>query len=59
MLNFEMASEEEVREATNRAAALGATVRKAPYLTPYDYYQSVLQDPEGNVFRLNHVRAPR
>ena len=59
MLNFEMSSEEAVRTAVRKAAGLGARVRKAPYLTPYDYYQAVLEDPEGNIFRLNYVCAPR
>ena len=33
----------------------GATLIKAPYVTYYNWYQSVLLDPEGNVFRINFM----
>ena len=32
-----------------------ATVVKPPYVTYYNWYQAVLLDPEGNVFRINHM----
>ncbi|WP_365983831.1 hypothetical protein [Marinobacter sp.] len=28
---------------------------KEPYTTYYNWYQAVLLDPEGNVFRINHM----
>ena len=37
-----------------RAVALGGQILKAPYRTYYDAWQVVLQDPEGNFFRINH-----
>ncbi|MBA2964081.1 MULTISPECIES: VOC family protein [Ramlibacter] len=38
--------------AAQRAAERGATVVKAPYRTYYGDWQVVLEDPEGNVFRV-------
>jgi hypothetical protein len=37
------------------AEAAGARLLKAPYETYYHWYQAVLLDPEGNVFRINHM----
>ncbi len=37
------------------AVANGATLIKEPYVTYYNWYQSVLLDPEGNVFRINFM----
>jgi hypothetical protein len=37
------------------AVAKGATLVKPPYKTYYNWYQAVLLDPEGNVFRINHM----
>ena len=38
-----------------RAVEAGATLIKAPYTTYYNWYQAVLLDPEGNVFRINFM----
>ena len=50
-------------EAVDAAAALAAThggaVIKPPYTTYYNARQAVLEDPEGNVFRVNHRMGPR
>ena len=55
LLNIHVDPTAEV-DATGRVAqAAGATLIKPPYRTYYDWYQAVLKDPEGNVFRINTV----
>jgi uncharacterized glyoxalase superfamily protein PhnB len=53
LLTFEVADDGEVARLTGEAVAAGAMVAKAPYDTFYGSRQSVLFDPEGNVFRIN------
>jgi predicted enzyme related to lactoylglutathione lyase len=53
LLTFEVADQSAVARLTAEAVASGATVVKAPYDTFYGSRQSVLFDPEGNVFRIN------
>lgn len=55
-LTFECATDEEVTERTQTALANGATLLHDPYETYYGAWQSVLSDPDGNVFRINHFR---
>ncbi len=55
-LTFEMPSDEEVTAATKRAIDNGARLLHDPYETYYNAWQSVLADPDGNVFRINHFR---
>lgn len=55
LLNFDVAGRAEVDTLVPVAVAAGATVIKPPYRTYYDWYQAVLTDPEGNVFRINTV----
>jgi len=55
-LTFECESDEAVTEATNRAIANGARLLHDPYETYYGAFQSVMADPDGNVFRINHFR---
>ncbi len=55
LLNFDVGSRVEVDTLVPVAQAAGATLVKAPYKTYYDWYQAVLMDPEGNVFRINTV----
>lgn len=55
LLNFDVESVGAVDRLTETAVARGARLIKAPYKTYYDWYQSVLADPEDNVFRINHV----
>ena len=45
----------EVDRVTAAAVAAGATCVKEPGRTYYGAWQSVLLDPEGNAFRLNHL----
>jgi predicted enzyme related to lactoylglutathione lyase len=51
---FVVAEEAEVERLAGRVAALGGRVIKGPYRTYYGAWQVVAEDPEGNVFRLNH-----
>jgi len=55
LLNIDVDSQAEVDAAVPVAVAAGATLIKAPYVTYYNWYQAVLLDPEGNVFRINHM----
>lgn len=55
LLNIDVDSKEEVDSMVPVAVAAGATLIKAAYETYYHWYQAVLLDPEGNVFRINHM----
>lgn len=55
LINIDVASSAEVDALVPTAQAAGATLVKKPYRTYYDWYQAVLMDPEGNVFRINTV----
>ncbi|MEP1124984.1 MAG: VOC family protein [Ilumatobacter sp.] len=55
-LTFEAASDDEVSTLTERAVVNGARLLHDPYETYYGAFQSVLADPDGNVFRINHFR---
>ncbi len=55
LLNIDVDSQAEVDAAVPVAVAAGATLIKPPYVTYYNWYQAVLLDPEGNVFRINHM----
>ena len=56
LLTFEVTGHDAVARLTAQAEAAGATLVKAPYNTFYGSRQSVLFDPEGNVFRINAFR---
>ena len=55
LLNIDVDTAEDVDRLTPIAVAKGATLIKEPYLTYYNWRQSVLLDPEGNVFRINKM----
>ncbi len=55
LLNIDVDSKDEVDRFVPDAVAAGATLVKDPYTTYYNWYQAVLLDPEGNVFRINHM----
>jgi uncharacterized glyoxalase superfamily protein PhnB len=55
LLNIDVASQTDVDRLVPLAVAAGARLVKAPYRTYYDWYQAVLLDPEGNVFRINFM----
>lgn len=50
---FETENEEQVGQLTEVALSAGATLLKGPFRTYYGAWQSVLLDPEANVFRIN------
>lgn len=53
-LTFECDSDDEVGELTKKGVELGGRVLHEPYRTYYGAWQSVLADPQNNVFRINH-----
>ena len=55
LLNIDVDSKDDVDRMVPVALASGATLVKPPYVTYYHWYQSVLLDPEGNVFRINFM----
>jgi hypothetical protein len=55
LLNIDVDSQKDVDLMVPIAVQAGATLIKAPYLTYYNWYQAVLLDPEGNVFRINFM----
>ncbi|GGB32919.1 glyoxalase [Tistrella bauzanensis] len=55
LLNIDVDTVEEVDAMVPKAVEMGATLIKAPYHTYYNWYQAVLLDPEGNVFRINKM----
>jgi len=57
LLTFEVADHDAVDQLTHQAETLGATIVKASYATLYGSRQSVLLDPEGNVFRINAFKT--
>lgn len=57
LLNIDVDSQAEVDRMVPIAVAAGATLVKPPYVTYYDWYQAVLLDPEGNVFRINFMMS--
>lgn len=54
-LTFEVGSPEDVVEMTRRAVDEGGALIQAPHVTYYGAHQSVVADPEGNLFRINHL----
>ena len=55
LLNIDVESPAEVDRMVPIAVEAGATLINPPYTTYYNWYQAVLMDPEGNVFRINHM----
>ena len=55
LLNIDVDSMADVDRMVPIAVEAGATLVKVPYETYYHWYQSVLLDPEGNVFRINFM----
>jgi predicted enzyme related to lactoylglutathione lyase len=51
---FVLNNELDVEILGTRVGLLGGRVVKGPYRTYYGAWQIVAEDPEGNVFRLNH-----
>lgn len=57
LLNIDVDSQAEVDRMVPVAIEAGATLVKPPYVTYYHWYQAVLLDPEGNVFRINFMMS--
>ena len=58
-LTFEVDGPEQVDALAEDCARQGGRIVKQPYDTYYNARQAVLEDPEGNVFRLNCRMGPR
>jgi predicted enzyme related to lactoylglutathione lyase len=56
---IEVDAPEAVNAIAASATAEGGCVIKQPYDTYYNARQAVLEDPEGNVFRVNYRMGPR
>ena len=55
LLNIDVDQPEDVDRLVPVAVSMGAQLIKPPYKTYYNWYQAVLLDPEGNVFRINKM----
>jgi uncharacterized glyoxalase superfamily protein PhnB len=55
LLNIDVDSKDDVDRMVPVALEAGAKLIKEPYVTYYNWYQAVLLDPEGNVFRINYM----
>lgn len=51
---FELDDIQLVDDVAERVSGLGGRLIKPPAATYYNAYQAVLEDPEGNIFRINH-----
>lgn len=58
-ITFEVESPDAVDDAVMEALAAGGRLIKPAYETYYNARQAVLEDPEANIFRVNHRRGPR
>ena len=58
-LSFEVTGPEAVDHLAASVETLGGRVVKKPFDTYYNARQVVLEDPEGNIFRINHRKGPR
>jgi catechol 2,3-dioxygenase-like lactoylglutathione lyase family enzyme len=58
-VTFEVPEKGAVDAGARRTAELGGSIIKPPYETYYNGWQTVLADPEQNVFRINHRMGPR
>jgi len=54
-VTFEVDNDDAVASTTETAVASGGVLVQAPHRTYYGAQQSVLLDPEGNPFRINHL----
>ena len=52
VLSFDVGGVAQVDALTSTAVSAGARLAKPAAVTPFGQYQSVLLDPEGNVFRI-------
>ena len=48
-----------IDKAVTAALEHGGRLVKAAYDTYYNARQAIMEDPEGNVFRINHRKGPR
>lgn len=58
-ITFEVETPEAVDAAVKATLEAGGRLVKPAYETYYNARQAVLEDPEANIFRVNHRRGPR
>ena len=58
-LTIEVSTPDAIDKAVTAALENGGNLVKAAYDTYYNARQAVMEDPEGNVFRINHRKGPR
>ena len=58
-LSIEVSAPEAIDKAVTAALENGGNLVKAAYDTYYNARQAIVEDPEGNVFRINHRKGPR
>ena len=58
-LTIEVSTPDAIDKAVTAALEHGGRLVRAAYDTYYNARQAVMEDPEGNVFRINHRKGPR
>jgi predicted enzyme related to lactoylglutathione lyase len=58
-LTIEVSTPEAIDKAVTAALENGGNLMKAAYDTYYNARTAIVEDPEGNVFRINHRKGPR
>ena len=56
---IEVSTPEAIDKAVTAALENGGRLVRAAYDTYYNARQAIMEDPEGNVFRINHRKGPR
>jgi predicted enzyme related to lactoylglutathione lyase len=58
-LSIEVSAPDAIDKAVTAALENGGNLVKAAYDTYYNARTAIVEDPEGNVFRINHRKGPR
>jgi predicted enzyme related to lactoylglutathione lyase len=58
-LTIEVSTPDAIDKAVTAALENGGNLVKAAYDTYYNARTAIVEDPEGNVFRINHRKGPR
>ena len=58
-LTIEVSAPDAIDRAVTATLENGGRLVRAAYDTYYNARQAIMEDPEGNVFRINHRKGPR
>ena len=58
-LTIEVSTPDAIDRAVTATLENGGRLVRAAYDTYYNARQAIMEDPEGNVFRINHRKGPR